>query len=275
MTAANCYYWCMRERLLLVVVPMVILTVLALAIGPTGGSYRQKIVDVSWPNCKAKRADFGVGVVGVTGGLDFHPNTCAGEEAGWFSHYAVYMNTGYPGHARGIKYKSFPRQCRASDNLCLGYNYGYNAALYAINYAASQNVHATSWWLDVELENSWTDNFLVNRQFVQGAAAAIKQKVWFAQVGIYSSHLQWNEIMGPWQNKLPTWWATGTTSQADAAKFCRRKAFTGGQVWLSQYTIKYDQDLACSDKFVKGVTNAPPRVVPPLTRLVTSTASRS
>lgn len=247
----------MRQRVWLVIIPVIILLALATLIHQ-GSDYRQKIVDVSWPNCKTKTADvFATGIVGVTGGLAFHPNPCAGAEAGWFSHYAVYMNTGYPGRAHAQKYRSWPRHCQNKDSLCLAYNYGYNAAIYAIDYAARQNVHATMWWLDVETENSWSDNFLANRQFVKGAEAAIRHKVWSAQVGIYSSRTQWNEIMGPWLNKLPVWWATGGTKQADAGKFCRRKAFTGGQVWLSQYTPKYDENLQCSGQFKQRVTNTP------------------
>lgn len=246
----------MKGRVLLVLIPAIILLVLALANHGVGHDYRQTIVDVSWPQCKTETKDyFATGIVGVTGGLDFQPNPCAGEEAGWFSHYAVYMNTGYPGQAHGQKYKSSPRHCGAKQNNCLAYNYGYNAALYAIRQANLQNVHANMWWLDVETENSWTDNFLVNRQFIRGAEAAIKQNIWSARIGIYSSRTQWNEIMGPWQNKLPVWWATGAKDKAAAVKWCREKSFTGGKIWLSQYTVKYDQNFPCSNQFTKHVTN--------------------
>jgi len=245
-------------RVLLVAIPVILLLIMVLAVKPGGTDYRNKIVDVSWPNCGAKTSDtFAVGVVGVTGGLDFRPNPCAGEEAGWFSHYAIYMNTGYPGGQRGQKFKSSPRRCDVKDSSCLAYNYGYHAALYAVRQADLQNVHANSWWLDVETENSWSDNFLVNRQFIKGAVAAIRHKVRFAQVGIYSSRTQWNEIMGPWQNKLPVWWATGGTKKATAAKYCHEDSFTGGKVWLSQYTVKVDQDFPCSAQFKHQVTKGP------------------
>lgn len=240
----------MRTRLWPVIVPLIFLLATALIFHPAGKDYRHKVVDVSWPNCQAKTNDvFAVGIVGVTGGLDFHPNPCAGEEAGWFSHYAIYMNTGYPGRASGQKFKSSPKRCGPKDDQCLGYNYGYNAALYAVRQADLQNVHSNLWWLDIEFENSWTDNFLVNRQFVKGATAAIKHEIRSAQVGIYSSRTQWNDLMGPWQNKLPVWWATGATKPAAAARFCHEKSFTGGPVWLSQYTVKYDENYPCSGQF--------------------------
>ncbi|HUY85091.1 MAG TPA: hypothetical protein VMU97_01095 [Candidatus Dormibacteraeota bacterium] len=260
----------MKPRVIIVLTAVIIVAGIALVARPAGTSYGRTIVDASWPNCGVKTADvFATGVVGVTGGLDFHPNPCVGEEAGWFSHYAVYMNTGYPGRARGQKFKSAPRRCGAKDDLCLAYNYGYNAALYAINYAGSQNAHANLWWLDVETENNWTDNFLVNRQFLRGAETAIKQKVWFATVGIYSSPNQWNEIVGPWQNKLPAWVATGATDKNTAVQVCRARAFTGGKAWLSQYTIKFDEDLPCSNHFTRQAANEPLQSLPPLKNLVT------
>lgn len=244
---------------------IIVLTGIALTVRQTGTSYRQTIVDASWPNCAAKNSDvFATGIVGVTGGLDFHPNPCLSEEAGWFSHYAVYINTGYPGRSRGQKYRLSPRYCAPANDNCLAYNYGYNSALYAIRYAGLQNVHTNIWWLDVETENSWTDNFLVNRQFIRGAEAAIKHNVWFPTVGIYSSPNQWNEIVGPWQNKLPVWIATGAADKSTAAQACRPKAFNGGKAWLSQYTIKFDENLPCSNQFVKQVTNEPSRLLPGL-----------
>jgi hypothetical protein len=255
----------MRARVAVSIAALALIGI-AVLIHPAGKDYRSTIVDVSWPNCGAKTMDvFATGIVGVTGGLDFHPNPCAGEEAGWFSHYAVYINTGYPGRAYGQKYKSSLLHCGIKQDVCLAYSYGYNAALYAIRQANLQNVHADMWWLDVETENSWTDNFLVNRQFIRGAEAAIKQNVWSATAGIYSSRTQWNEIMGPWQNKLPVWWATGAKNKAGAAKWCREKSFTGGPVWLSQYTIKYDENFTCSGQFTQRVTNTPPQPATPET----------
>lgn len=260
----------MNKGAWLVAAGVIVLLTVAVLGRPTGTDYRRVIVDVSWPNCGAKTSDvFATGIVGVTGGLDFHPNPCAGEEAGWFSHYAIYMNTGYPGNARGQRFRSTPQHCGSKDNRCLAYNYGFNAALYAINYAAQQNVHAASWWLDVETENSWTDNFLVNRQFIRGAVAAIRQKVWFAEIGIYSSPNQWQEIVGPWQNKLPVWVATGATDKASAVKECKAKPFTGGKTWLSQYTIKFDENFPCSGQFINNVSNEPSWSLPALRGLVT------
>jgi hypothetical protein len=246
----------MRWRALIVLAGIAALLVIALNSTPTGTNYRQKIVDVSWPNCRTKPSDvFAKGIVGVNGGLDFRPNPCLATEATWFSHYAVYMNTGYPGDARARKFINTPRHCGFSDSRCLAYNYGFNAALYSVKYADLQNVHANMWWLDVETINSWTNNFLVNRQFLAGAAAAIKQQIWSPTVGIYSTSKQWNEIAGPWHNKLPAWLATGALSEAPAVKACRAQSFTGGPIQLTQYTIKYDENFPCTGQFINYITS--------------------
>lgn len=258
----------MRREVILTALAILALTLITLVGRPTGTDYRQKIVDVSWPQCGTKDKDFfATGIVGVTGGLNFRSNPCAGEQAGWFGYYAIYMNTGFPGGSRGQKFKTSPRHCDANNSLCLAYNYGYNAALYAIDQANRQNVHSNLWWLDVETENSWTDNFLANRQFLRGAMAGVRHEVWFARIGVYSSRTQWNQIMGPWQNKLPVWWATGGKSKAEAIPWCREKGFTGGKVWLTQYTIKYDENYPCSRQFMRHITNEPSLPLPSLKNL--------
>jgi hypothetical protein len=252
-----CYYiYDMQLRALIVVAAATVLLGVALASRPAGPNYKNTIVDVSWPNCGKTPGDvFATGILGVNGGLDFHPNPCLGTESTWFSQYAVYMNTGYPGKARARKFMNMPRHCGFSDSVCLAYNYGFNAALYSIKYANLQNVHPNMWWLDVETENSWSDNFLANRQFLKGAEAAIKKQFWSPAVGIYSAPLQWDQIVGPWHDKLPVWLATGGTSKATAANACHEPAFTGGNIWLTQYTIKFDQNFACSNQFTHHVTS--------------------
>jgi len=227
-----------------------ILLGLVLLIGHGSSKVSSSIVDVSWPNCKVKQnTTYASGIIGITGGLDFHKNACLAKESTWFLRYAVYINTGYPGDARGRRYQNTPRRCGPHDSSCLAYNYGFQEALYAIKYADLQNVHTNLWWLDVETENSWTGHLLANRQFINGAIAGIKQHIWFATVGVYSSPHQWQQINGQWHNGLPVWQATGSLRRDTAVKACRTPAFTGGSLWLTQYTMQLDQNVACSAQF--------------------------
>jgi hypothetical protein len=207
-------------------------------------------VDVSWPkpNCSATpptQAAFGI--VGVTGGLVFTPNDCLLVEGSWFANRALYMNTGYPGTSLAIKYASYPRQCPHTDTNCLAYNFGFNAAEYALLYAASLNVHATTWWLDVETENSWSTKPQENQASIQGAIDAVRQEAIFATVGVYSTPLQWQKITGGWKNGLPNWVGTGGTKRDDAVAACNGSDFTGGGTVLAQYILDLDHDYVCGN----------------------------
>jgi hypothetical protein len=236
----------MRERVSF----FLALLVLSLAVLFSHNSDRVNptVVDVSWPNCKAKLVDYQSGIIGVTGGRNFHSNPCLTQESTHFLSYAVYINTGYPGTAYGRHFQNSPRRCNYNDTLCLAYNYGFNETEYAIHYANLNNVHTMTWWLDVETENSWSDNFLANRQFIDGAVDGLRQNIRNVTVGIYSSPLQWQQIVGPWHNKLSVWQATGSTSSEIAAQVCHDKSFTAGPIRLAQYTVFLDQNIACPNQ---------------------------
>ncbi len=129
---------------------------------------------------------------------------------------------------------------------CLAYNYGFASAEYALMYADSQNVSANTWWLDVETENSWSDNKADNRASIQGAIDAINRGSFFTPtVGIYSTPHQWKEITGGWKNQLPAWIGTGSEDRKDAISACSDEPFTGGTTELTQYILEIDHDYSC------------------------------
>jgi hypothetical protein len=201
--------------------------------------------DVSWPNCAATPPkDAAFGIVGVTGGLVFRPNPCLFDEAHWFTNVSLYMNTGYK-KSLAEKFTIFPHHCNGSDERCLAYNFGYNAGMYALNYAASQYVHAGTWWLDVETDNSWSENVLYNRASLQGMVDAIYHYELLPNIGFYAYPGQWQTITGGWQNRFPAWAATGDTVHAAAVEFCKASAFTGGKTLLAQYVKRLDTDYVC------------------------------
>lgn len=222
--------------------------------GPKNVNYG--VVDVSWPNCKqTKWNQLGTGIIGVSGGLDFHANRCLSREKTWFENYAFYLNTGYPGPYVHRSSQASPKQCHPKNYSCMAYNYGYNAGVYDINYARASGVYSNLWWLDVETDNSWTASTTVNQAAIKGMIAAIKAKALFPVIGVYSYKDQWNIITGKWHNHLPVWSATGGLKPSDARAACREKSFTGGPVWLGQYTNKLDINLNCSTAFNYSVTH--------------------
>ena len=201
--------------------------------------------DLSWPNCQAAPKNLSYGIVGVTGGLNFHKNPCLKTEADLFSNYQLYVNTGYPGKSYALKYAHSPLNCSLSDENCLAYDFGYAAGLYALKYAASQTVQSSMWWLDVETENSWSDNVASNQEAIFGTWTAILSHSFAARVGFYSYPDQWQEIVGGWRPVAPAWLATGSSSIKIAAKACKAPSFTDGPVIFGQYTTKLDQDVNC------------------------------
>lgn len=212
------------------------------------------VIDVSWPNCRdtvSNSQDYGI--VGVNGGLDFRVNSCLAKETTWFSRYALYVNTGYPGIKYAREFPTYPRQCIYNDTNCLAYNYGYNATLYSINYANSRGAYSLSWWLDVETDNSWTENLKDNRASLSGAIDAIRQHVFLSKIGIYSALDQWKTITGGWDNQLPDWIGTGGQKIITAQEACTSRGFSDGSIWLTQYTPWLDQDYLCSQSFLDSL----------------------
>jgi hypothetical protein len=211
--------------------------------------------DVSWPNCEATPPKGAVwGVVGVTGGLSLRPNKCARQETGWFKLVSLYANTGYPGGKRAWEFSNWPLDCSVYDPPCLAYNYGFAEGRYAVSLAARQGLHATTWWLDVETENSWDDDPLVNRASIQGTMDAVRRETLVARVGIYAFPGQWDIITGKWRPGWPAWAATGSEAAADAREACTKPGFTGGPLWLAQYTQSLDRNIVCTDLLVSELS---------------------
>jgi hypothetical protein len=200
-------------------------------------------IDVSWPNCSASISKVVFGVVGVTGGTAYSNNTCLATEAGHFTNLSLYVNTAWYDQSPHVNATS-PKACAAGDANCLAYNYGYNAGLDALNYANAQGVHSSTWWLDVETENTWNGNTTQNQNSLQGESDALRANG-VTTVGAYSTTAQWGTITGGWQNGWPNWGATTWTTAKQAAKYCAGHQFTGGPTYLIQFTGKLDQDYAC------------------------------
>ena len=237
----------MGKKLRISVAVVVCLLIVFIIVGMKGQHYSNSMVDVSWPNCASNDdTKFSMGIIGVTGGLDFTPNPCLTQETTWFSHYSLYMNTGYPGETYGSKFASYPLHCLSANYNCRAYNYGYNASVYAINYSNRQLAYSNVWWLDVETDNSWTPYPSINRSVIEGAIDALKQVPFVTHIGIYSTPYQWNLLTDSWQIGLPAWIATGGESKNVALDYCKTVSFTGGLILLSQYTQKLDINISCN-----------------------------
>lgn len=202
-------------------------------------------VDVSYPNCTAAIPAVSYGIVGVTGGLVYSQNNCLKAEATHFTNLSLYLNTGLNASSSSSYYTQAQVGC--SDVYCAAYNYGYNAAQNALNYAVSQGVNSSKWWLDVETSNSWNTDVLQNQKSLQGAYDALVASG-ATTVGVYSTSAQWQTVTGSWKNSWPSWGATTWTTAKQAQGYCTGHQFTGGPSLLMQFKAKQsklDQDVAC------------------------------
>lgn len=236
-------------RLSLLSLGVFALTLLGLLSSTTIPASAQTINDLSWPNCNEKLTDLSFsGIIGVNNGLDLSKNPCLSSQSLLFHNsYSLYLNTGYPGLPYVQKYTSYPKKCSLQDSLCLAYDWGYNDALYSINYASSQDVHSFVWWLDVESDNSWSNNYRVNRQTLIGMINALTKNTFIPTIGFYAYPGQWQILTNSWKNNYPAWVATGSSSKLLAINYCLL-SFDGGNVWLSQFTTKLDDNYVCSNK---------------------------
>lgn len=208
--------------------------------------------DVSYPQCGEEmptRATFAV--VGVSDGRPYGDNPCLAEEYRWARSArrapAFYMNTANPGVAstRLDWYgQAGPLACSPGDEGACAYDYGYNAARRAFDYAQTQTGAAGTrdWWLDVETSNSWSGDHGLNLAALQGSIDVLQSEG--VSVGVYSSAWQWGQITGGAALPLASWVA-GAADAAHAEGLCG-SSFTGGPVRLVQYQLDgWDADIAC------------------------------
>lgn len=225
----------------------------ATSTGQTGG------YDISWPQCPSNFPSGPTfGVVGVNDGKPDSANSCLSGEYAWAlkatyaATYApqLYLNSANPGRA-GYTFGSGPQSCTRKDVSGCAYDYGYNAGLYAFDYA-SQQVPGTSlaslqWWIDVESANSWQHDTTSNIDDIQGMIDGLAS-VGVTKTGIYTNSSSWSSITGNTATfaALPAWFPSGST-QSVADPHCDSPGPSGGPIWMVQYgSGGYDGDDLCS-----------------------------
>ncbi|HEY5023848.1 MAG TPA: hypothetical protein VII76_02625 [Acidimicrobiales bacterium] len=187
-----------------------------------------------------------VGIVQATGQSNGSPNPCLAHEAQWAGgglNLYIFMTYGTDTTAQ------------PGCNGDLACNWGYEAGIYAYQYAQAQGVNPlVTWWLDIEGAN-WTSNTAENDEVVVGAINALRG-AGVNNVGVYTSPLTWNGIAGNFQPAVPLWVAWYTNNpQGNCANAVAYAAQNGnllptGGVWVTQYTnqangVSLDGDYAC------------------------------
>lgn len=241
--------------------------------------------DASYPQCGTALPRTGAfGIVGVTGGRAFSANPCLAAQWAWAkgrpNRPGVYINTGNPAPTSSFYWSASGRRdpalCadnRSTTDPGCAYNYGWHAAEHALRTGQGVDPAMTkvTWWLDVEIANSWNGDGIANAADLQGALDYLRTHG-VASVGVYSTAYQWKTITGGYATataasyrsawakaftprypleSLPVWTATVATSASSAAASCGT-GFTGARTQLVQYRDPsgIDADVVCG---------APPR----------------
>ena len=223
--------------------------------------------DISWPQCDGPYPlDPAFGIVGVNRGIVFSPNPCLASELTWAggtnggADAALYANTANPGPVVSTHWpidQAGPQACSAADpdSAACAYDYGYNAAADSYTDAVvafsvadlTRSPAESTWWLDVEISNSWRSDVSLNVAALSGAVHYLRDVVHVASLGFYSTGYQWGVITGGTTafSAYPSWVA-GAADAAGASANCAGPGFTGGGVALAQYQSGgFDANVRC------------------------------
>lgn len=237
--------------------------------------------DISYPQCGKKLpTDHYFGIVGVNGGTAASYNTCLTEQLVWAKSaktdsnskqpkVQLYVNTANPAQEAAYNWNNWPTSGNTPYGTCIGartndsacsWQYGWNRSVETeANFISKAQVAGISpatsdytWWLDVETMNSWqTGNGLArNQAALEGFAAYYQSKG--ARVGLYSTEVQWKQIVGVTPissgnlKALPNWRPSGA-SLANAKDNCDVAPLTAdGFISLTQYVQKnIDYNHSC------------------------------
>jgi hypothetical protein len=234
---------------------VVLLFTLASVTGVSAGTYYPAGLtgsDISFPQCSGTlpSSPGAFGIVGVTAGRAFSQNGCLGSEFAWArttpTPPSLYMNLQYPiGTTASYGMDGPQGKCSQKDKECQAYNYGWNAAQDAYNYAFRQGVTSSRWWLDIETANSWSAKTALNKLVIQGALDYFGRGEMGITTGIYSTQRMWTTIAGSFRPDVESWVAQAT--EATAISSCKTSVTFGTRpVALVQYVGGgQDWDYAC------------------------------
>ena len=215
--------------------------------------------DISWPNCPRgmgipERRTAGKPmpissasfvVMGLTNGPAIYPNPCLASQVQWVKarHLwaGAYSIVSFPTAAELRRYGGSGTTAQKLRRVGL--------AQAAVNVAVMRRagLAAPMVWVDVEPVKGWpwsaspAENNLVIDGVLAGYRAA------GLRTGLYSYAYGWKQITGGRAlPALPIWVTSGNNSAAAAAARCNTGRFSGGPVWLAQWSDgARDFNLTC------------------------------
>ena len=220
--------------------------------------------DVSWPQCSVADGGYGLPmppttsqfvVIGLTKSLPFTTNPCLADQVTWATTNAVpaqaYTMAAYPTSAQLAAYgSSGPWSARTVAGRLS--NVGYAEGTFALARLTGVGLDPDVLWVDVEPRPAqpWptatAGQQRLNRYVVEGLMRRLRDAG--QSYGLYSYASGWASITGSWRLPgVPVWATAGQLDYPDEAlDRCTQPSFSGGHVYLSQWTdSQRDDDLTC------------------------------
>ena len=215
--------------------------------------------DISWPNCP-----LGMGIpqrptlnkpmpissasfviMGLTNGPAFYANPCLASQVRWVKarHLwaGAYSIVSYPNAAELARYGGGGTLQQKLRRV------GLTQAARNVAVMHKAGLKAPMVWVDVEPVKGWpwSADVAANNAVIDGVLAGYRAAG--LRTGLYSYAYGWKQITGGRQlPAVPIWATSGKNSAAAAAARCTTGRFSGGPVWLAQWSDgERDYNLTC------------------------------
>jgi len=250
---------------------------------PAAGRTENVGYDISYPQCGKKLpSGQAFGIVGVNGGNAATSNPCLAAQLSWAKNSVggtaqpkvqLYVNTANPGEVisqittwptsntdkSGFTTTNPYGNCAGANDQACSWQYGWNRSVEdyvdrLLPVAKTAKVADYTWWLDVEMMNTWQSGssgaLARNTAALEGMTSYFKSKG--ATVGLYSTAVQWNTITGQTVgsgsnlNGLANWRPSGASLDNAKANCSVAPLTTGGFISLTQYVQQnLDKNHSC------------------------------
>lgn len=220
--------------------------------------------DMSWPQCPRgmgipeKRSQGAPPpldtaeyvILGLTNGPGFYPNPCLPDMVGYVRErgllVAAYAVGSFPDEATIARYGELGPFDGSTRDGALA-NVGYQQARFNVTSMLRTGLETPIVWIDVEPvpDFEWSSDKQANAAVVRGLARGYRAAGY--RIGVYSTPLLWQIVVGDLSLGVPEWRAAGQTSMAEALDRCGDDwVIQGGRAVLAQWVASgRDHNVTC------------------------------
>ena len=219
---------------------------------------------MSWPQCpkgmgipekRSKGAPLPLDtaeyvILGLTNGPGFYPNPCLPDMVDYVRErgllVAAYAVGSFPDQATVERYGELGPFDGSTRDGALA-NVGYQQARFNVTSMLRTGLETPIVWIDVEPvpDFEWSSDKQANAAVVRGLARGYRAAGY--RIGVYSTPLLWEIVVGDLSLGVPEWRAAGLTSRAEAQSRCGEDwVIQGGRAVLAQWVAEgRDHDVTC------------------------------